>query len=350
MSPAVRSLLEIIRARVMELLPFAEFGALLPVVQLYRLELKTLLRIIEIFGECQLGVSRHQSLQAGTRRIIEAAADVLAGWPANFHAMLQSLGERNADVAPSTDIRQQFAPFYSSVFKRTIADRDEDIDFIREAFLDFASNSWGERRIDARTLKRVKHQIRPMYVSRAELARRMGIDPRTIKRFSLLSPDALQRGPNDTYVHQSEPPDNTGENDGSVMRLRDAAAEIQIPVSVLRALKRNGEYKVTQRLPTQPGFRREDVIAFKNRLLGLVQKTSDSLKAINLTVLGEYMRRGPYSVVEKTSLIVGMLQREIPVLGNQDGSVKGLVLSQESASQCFIKLRGAGKSPAKVLS
>lgn len=348
MSPAVRSLLEIIRARVLDLLPFAEFGAMLPVVSLHRLELRTLLRIIETFGECRLDVPRHKLLQAGTRSIIEAAANVLEGWPTNFHAMLQSLSERNAGSAKGMDIRQQFAPFYTSVFKRAIADRDEDIDFVREAFLEFASNCSGGRRIDPRTLKRVRQQIRPMYVSRAELARRMGIDPRTIKRFLLVSPEGLQRGPCDTYVLEGELPNYTGENDEGIMRLRDAAAEIQVPVNVLRALKQNGEYKVTQRLPTQPGFRREDVVAFKNRLLGLAPINSDSLKVINMTVLGEYMRRGRYSVVEKTGLIVGMLQGEVPVLGNEDDSVKGLLLSQESTAQFMTKQRSAGKSPAKV--
>jgi len=348
MSPGVRSLLEIVRARALELLPFAEFGAMLPVADLHRLELRTLLRLIEILGKCKLNISRCQSHRIEVRYIMESAASVLEGWPANFHAMLHSLSERNAVGGQISDIRRQFAPFYSSMFKRVMADREEDIDFIRREFLEFASSGWNMRRIDPRALKRVRQQIKPAYVSRAELARRMRIDSRTIKRFELLRPESLQRGPNETYCLEAEALSCTKERDGSVMRLREAAAEIQIPVSVLRILKQNGEYRVTRRLPTQPGFRKEDVILFRNRLLGLAPTNSHFLTANGLTALKKYMRKGQYSVVEKVSLIVGMLHGNVPVFGNEDGSVKGLLLCPELVLQFMTQQRGACKQPAKM--
>jgi hypothetical protein len=312
------------------------------------MELRTLLHIVKIFAECRLGESRHRLKEAGTRSIIEAAANVLERWPANFHAMLQTLSERNAGGAQGMDIRKQFAPFYTSVFKRSIADREEYVEFIRDAFCEFASNRWGGCRGDSRIRKRVGTQITPSYVSRSELARCMGIDPRTIKRFSLLSPEGLQRGPNGTYLLEGEQPNCTRKSDGGVMRLREAAAELQIPVSVLRALKQSGQYKATHCLPTSPGFHRKDVIAFKTRLLGLAPTNPGSSKAITTAVFGEYMRKGHHSVAEKVGLIVGMLQGEMRVFGNEDGSVKGLLLSQESASQFMTKQRSADRFPVRA--
>jgi hypothetical protein len=261
-------LLQIIRTKVPRLLPLADFGTGLPIPELQRLELRSLLAIIAVLGCCSI---IPDSICQGHNRaevLVAAAAKTLSIWPTNFFKMLELLGSRTSGTPH--DVRDQFAPLYSSLFKRKLSARPEDLDFLRIAFLDFVSNHWDGRMVDIRTLKRVRDQVSTRYVPRAELARSLGVDPRTVKRHSDLRQLPMEKRSHSTLlVDRSQ----FGFADGSpykILAIRQAAREIGISVAVLRSIKDTEEFEVRYQLHRQPGFHEYDVRSFKDKVLALV--------------------------------------------------------------------------------
>jgi hypothetical protein len=122
------------------LLPFANFGARLPVAALHRLELRALLRVITVVGVCtQFGIGNPRE-KADIADIVVGAAKALSEWPGNFHFMLQRLAGRNRQHAEGADFRVCFAPLYSALFKTKVTNSVDALDFMKEAFLDYAVN------------------------------------------------------------------------------------------------------------------------------------------------------------------------------------------------------------------
>lgn len=329
MPSAVRSILGIVRARVLNLLPFAEFDAGIPVQDLHQLELRTLLRVIAIFGGCQMLVLGPRIGHAVARLIVSSAAEVLSEWPLNFHSMLRALAMRNQKCG---DVREQFAPFYSAVFKRRIAERTESLDFIRKEFLKSVTDQDCLRRVDIRTLHRVRAIVNPAFVSGNELARRLQIDPRTVKRHAGQQPQRIGKGPHLMFASPMELAVGTFYSRPNVIALRQAAASIGLPVSVLRALKDSGDFEVKSQMPLQIGFRHSDIVAFKARLMGLAPVDVIASEGKEGVTLGICMKGRRYSSTEKAILIRKLLDRTLPVIGLKDGGAMGVMVSSDALS------------------
>lgn len=342
MPASVRSLLAIIRARVLDLLPFADFGAGLPVVDLHRLTLRTLLRVTELTGRCQMMASGQEHKTAAAQTIVGAAAEVFSRWPFNFHLLLQALAGRSE--CPR-GIREQFAPLYSALFQRSGPENPEALDFIREEFLRFVTHEWKGRRVDPRTLQRVRAKVGRPYVSGFELAKRLGVDPRTVSRHAEKYPQGIQRGPHSTFVVSEECHSAKYQPRRKLIRIRQAASEIGLPVSVLRALRDSGDFEVKHQMPMQVGFCEGDLAAFKSRLFELVPSRPDSSKPEDAVDLGTCMKGSRYSVSEKATLVRLVLHHSLPVLGHKGESVKDLLLSSTALSDVIREDRATVHGP-----
>jgi hypothetical protein len=117
---------------------------------------------------------------------------------------------------------------------------------------------------------------------------------------------------------------------GKVYRVRQAAAMIGISVGLLQRLKASCDFEVNHLLRTKPGFHELDIEAFIQKLKRLASpvKPTDlsSPKYIRFAIVA----RGWYGSVEtKANIVRAVLSRELPVVGNIDGTVAGLLVSYE---------------------
>jgi hypothetical protein len=248
--------------------------------------------------------------------------------------MLQLLGSRTS--RNPRNIRDQFAPLYRSLFRRKLSERPEDVDFLRIAFLDFISNQWDGRKADSRTLKRVCGQVSTQYVSRAELARSLGVDPRTVKRHADLKHLALEKNVESAARFDTSQFSFVSGKSGRLLNLREAAREIGISVAVLRSIKGSGEFEVRHQLHRQPGFHELDVRSFKNKVLALIPSEPSRTADLQAITVGESLRRTCQTTGEKTNLLREILTRRIPVVGQTERTFQGLLISSDDLCT-FIK-------------
>jgi hypothetical protein len=351
--PSLGCLLTIVRARVLPLLPFADFEIGLPVLELHRLELHTLLRVIEVVGRCELIALGKDVKEVAAQDIVCAAAEVLSTWPSNFNRLLQALAIRNKSAR---GIREQFAPLYTALLKRGRGESPGSLDFIREAFLRFVTYEWNGRRVDPRTLQEVSTKVGRLFVSGNELARRLNIDPRTVKRHAKIYSQKITRGPQLTYAVNTDCVSTDFQSAHKVIRIRQAAAEIGIPVNVLRALKESGDFEVKHQMPMQAGFREADVVAFKSRISALVPTGPHSSGVGDVGSLGTCMAGSRYSIGEKITVIRKVLDRSLPIVGQKHDGVKGLMVSSAALSAIIRGERStihgpvmSGKEAAKAI-
>lgn len=235
-------LLDVIRAKVLGLLPFPDEAGL-PVQALLGLELRQLLALLFVLSECRRAVEG-DAVNKDSSVIVADAAHVLSEWPENYFELLAALGSRTLEKG--NDIRTQFAPLYNSFLKLGSGPGVQASKFLRLAFLDFVSNHWGRRVADAKLMKNLQGHVSKRFVTRAELARSIGVHIRTVSRLTSVSENPC--GHDQIVIDSSSFTMDSSEN-RRLLNAREAAATIGIPVSVLRALKKAGFYEVKHIIP-----------------------------------------------------------------------------------------------------
>ena len=273
---AEASLLEVLRAKVLGLLPLADFGAGLPVNALFDLQLRETLRLIGVLHASDLATSCAGSVEADHEHPISAAARILSDWPNRFFELLSKLGSRESEG--SIDLRVRFAPLYNALLRGRSS--RESAEFIRLAFLDFVSNRWGRLAPDSRLMRELRPASLPRFVTRTEVARSLNIDHRSQALKQVLNAAAVDgsraeeaKNLSFTYrpVFDLSTIKATTNSPGTILQLRSAAKVIGIPIAVLRKLKESGEYETKHRISTGSGFHELDVARFKHKLLACAQ-------------------------------------------------------------------------------
>ncbi|WP_158945313.1 TniQ family protein [Granulicella sp. S190] len=325
-------LLQVLRTKVLRLLPLANFGTGLPFRELQQMELRSLLRVITVIGSCSNLLKSPSTRNSPPAAILSAAAETLSGWPSNFFELLRQLGRRRTQNP--CDIRDQFAPLYSSLFKEKLTGSAEELDFIRIAFLDFVSNHWDGRKVDSRLLSSVRSQVSTQYVSRAQLARSLRVDPRTIKRHVDLHCLPVKKSQSPERFDKSQ--FSFIDRSAKLLRVREAARDIGISVAVLRSLTDGGEFEVRHQLPRQPGFHEYDVRSFKDKVLALVLGEMSCTTDLRVITVGESLQRVCQATGEKANLLRDLLAKRIRVIGQTERTLRGLLISSKDLS-IFIK-------------
>lgn len=337
LTSAEGELLQIIRAKVLRLLPLIDASPGLPTYELQRFELRELLTIIRTLGLCALVAEEHSAKRSSPEAVLSAASRVLSEWPKHFYELLSALGQRGPTIAQ--DIRSQFAPLHSSLFKRKLGNCSEDVDFLRRAFLEFVCNHWDRRSADPKTLRQVSYDVPRRFATRTELARALGIDPRTLKRHRELKAHTDRPSLNARTIIDVRTFDPFPSSSGALMRIREAAREIGLPVEVLRALKASGEFEVHHQLVGMPGFRESDVRRFQARFADLASVDPDLEHDAGSISVRRAMGRSCQSVEQKVALIRALLQREIRTLGQTAGPISDLIILASDLETFLDKVR-----------
>ena len=117
---------------------------------------------------------------------------------------------------------------------------------------------------------------------------------------------------------------------GKIYRVRQAAAMIGISGGLLKRLKATGDFDVNHLLRTKPGFHELDIEAFIQKLKSLAPPVNPADLSSPKYIRFAIVARGRYGSVEaKANIVRAMLSRELPVVGNVDGTVAGLLVSYE---------------------
>lgn len=352
-SEAEASLLDLVRRKVLDLAQCAENPAAAPQNQLTAMNLRSLLAIVRRLGKYRMIVGGDSGV-ISDEGVISGASRVLADWPKNFIGLLQDIG-KDLPFDSKAGVRKQFASIYHAIFKTKAIDPPEQIDFLRIAFLQFATNYWGRGCVDPKLMKRVRDGLPQRFVSQTEFAARIGVDPRTAARI-LKTQNAvsarLSCGKSERIIVDMEHNSIPRTRPGKIFPSREAARRLSVSVPVLQALQKTGSYEVNHVRPSQGGFHECDIEAFEGKLLALGYSTLvPRIEGAHIN-LGIVMRGHHDSTAIKVQVIQAMLSGELNVVGNIDGTIAGLLLGRIEYERFIEKSRdnmfGNATTPVSV--
>src|SRR5271169_1843098 len=167
----------------------------------------------------------------------------------------------------------------------------------------------------------------------AVFARRYGIDTRAAARFvedQGVPSRTFRWGKSERKLIDSAAATLSPTVPGKIYRLRQAAAMVGISSELLKCLKASGDFEVNHLLRTKPGFHELDIEAFIQRLNSLAPPVNPADLSSSKYVRFAIVARGWYGSVEaKAHIVRAVLSRKLPVVGDVDGTVAGLLVSYE---------------------
>jgi hypothetical protein len=264
-SESVLQLMEVVRARLHGTIPQISVSESLPWQALARLSLRELIAFIRQFGKFAMLASTGKS-KGPEEDIVKAAAGALSCWPNGFHDLLRGLVNLPGVKAKSPSIVAHLNGLYTTMLSGRNGHK-----FLREEFVLFGAQEWGDGLVDARM---VPAGISPRFTSLAELSKRSGIDSRTLSRWAAdgkLSIKEVEGERRSRYVVDSSGVTAKSGVVGQLVEARRAARIIGIPVAVLAALKRDqhGAHYVSAHSPAiKCGYHSVDLEVFRLKLLG----------------------------------------------------------------------------------
>lgn len=265
-----------------------------PLEQMEPLSLLSFLQLMGNLGRFHL-LKKGRAPEKDSYLVMEAASQVLTDWPQGYYRFLDRLGtELSGGNLSASGYRKQFSMFYTSMFGRGLA--TEFVRILREEFLKFGCNSWGKALIDQKLFR--DGDVERRFLSSTELARNLGISPVTLRRWckkGLVPWTKIQLGRFPRYVIDADAKGLVRQQEGRVLRTREAAAYIEFPVSVLTALRDSGDFVAQYQSKYKMGFHEKDLEIFRRRILECCPEIDPAIASRGSTVsLEEILQRASF--------------------------------------------------------
>lgn len=299
-----------------------------PFIELENMSLRSLLVMMDTLGRHNL--HSHDQSDMSTMSIVQSAIEVLHNWPNGYYDFLRRVGKRNVKAHVAViGLRKQFESLYITLFKRR---RSLDgLDFLRDEFVRFGLEEWGEGVIDNKLLR--GEQVYKRFVSNSEQAARMGVRPITLRRWGkqgIVKNIPVSIGKQTRYIIDSNAI-SLKRAEGKSFGDRDAAAYIGLPVSVLKLLRYSGHYEVRHVTNRLKSFHEIDLNSFINSLCSLGEAVAEVPSgAVSLKEVMHLIFRNKEG---KPDFVRELLAKKIEVVGRIGASPAGLLFNKERAYQ-----------------
>jgi hypothetical protein len=326
-STSEASLLSAIRTKFLNLPASGTAEGGVPHKHLRELELHATLNLVELLGRHRLSTD-DQTEVVRSNRVVAAAATVLADWPKNFHCLIADL----AANLKEEEVSKAYRSLYTSFFKGQALGTEQVTDFLRRAFLGFLNEA--EQIEDAHVAfldALPKRRFSERFLTASRLASATGVRPVTAIRYMkhIGSPFLVAAGQGKRLLLDKRNVSFTVTK-GEVLRARQAAAVLGIPVHLLQALRKEGVFEVRNIFPSKPGFHIADVTYFRERLVGLAAEPFDSLNSKSMVSLGRILRNPHDDVSVKAKVIRAILSSALKAFSSEDGSIGSLRLDKRA--------------------
>jgi len=171
------------------------------------------------------------------------------------------------------------------------------------------------------------------YVSLAAIASELGSSSKALMRYCAANKISVLHEKS-TRIGKTQPFVRIGDKE-ELLRFRAQRSLLKtviltgLSIAVLHSLKKSGHFEV--RHVTKKGFHDLDIAAFTGKLLGLNPSPGTTTAPLDEHVtLAKAMNKRYGSAEGRPNLICALLAGEMPVLGNVDGTIGGLLIPRES--------------------
>lgn len=321
-------LLEVIRAKVLGLLPLIEGSSGMPLHDLWQLELRDILRLVSVLENCRRKLMGSPANTGDRSTVTVAAVGYLRDWPVNFFGLLTDLRALHANQGNT--IRELYSPLYSAFLRRRYKGRPDRFDFLRLPFLEFISNHVEGETADIRIMRSFGFNVERQFVTRAELSRRLGFDPRAVARSMPHEAVVREQGKTCAAINLNQF-EWKGTQPGRVLGLREAAKELGVPAQVLHALRKSGEFRADNLSAGRPGFHERDIEMFKARLLKRVSECNpdDGGRPEDAISLESALADHRHSAEDKAALLKELLLGRVIGAVGWNHSLPAILLSAD---------------------
>lgn len=270
---------------------------------------------------------------------LEAVANFFADWPKGAHETLRQVPMPAGDVPSST--RKQFDRLVG--FLKPIGGPQSPLGFVYHAIATYGTSRWNGVVTDPRTCHRVgvsEEQLRVGHL--CTLGRRMGVDRRTAKKFvdAGLVPSRTIQLHRSTRQIVDLPDDLPIKTANGALPERDAAKHVGLPVSVLRALREKGVYKVLHFGRLFKQYHELDLTAMRHHFLEQAPVRLEDIP-IGHTSVESLMRLKYKADGAKPAILIALSERRLVPLGRLGDAIGDLVVPLEEASQIATNHRAA---------
>lgn len=318
------ALFEIMRAKALGCDFESEHTAGLPVNDLLRMNLRSLVALVRGLGKLQAILSSEPE-PTDELSVVLSAAHVLRDWPENFMKLMADFAGRTGASAEAAAVKQ-FGAVYRTFFKNTAIKPPGQSDFLRKAFVEFLTNQWGKAYVDPKLLRHLDTGAGRRFISLAELATKMGVQQRTARRFlhaAAVPFERLKCGEAQRIIIDATVVRMPIRSHGAVLRNRAAAKRLGLPVAVVRALRDTNDFEVRYLPPSTPGWHEQDVAAFQRKVLLATQSTDSPFE--EGVSFSRIMQTSHHSPDFKADIIRAVLSGDLPA---QAGKAPGLTALQ----------------------
>ena len=335
--PALAELMAIVHARLHER-SNGNFvsNAGLPAPQLMSMTFSSLIRMIAGLGRQALLHDQNSDLNRSLAPGKTAA--ILSDWPNNYHRFLSEIGGVLMQERPDAmGLRKQFGRFYSAMFKNRVFSAEAG--FLRDEFIRFGHEHWGKAYIDAKFFGGGAVPDDSRFMTMTQVARRFRIWKPTMQRMIADGTLVTKRIGTGASARTLIDLDGSGlpAQSALLVTAREAAAALEIPVSVLKVLRERGIYKAAPHRGRANSFFHDDVEAFRARAISLpVSVNAATTKGKSIA---EIMRLKLNSAGAKAEIISAVFAGTISVCGRNRDTVGGLVLDAAEVDRRILELR-----------
>lgn len=328
-------LLQIIRSKVLRILPLTDGSSGFPVSELYGLDLASILKAVRILAKSARVIESGEHALSDS---VKLAADVLCDWPNNYFKLLDLLRRRTP--CQEADVRKRYAPLYSGVLRAADEGGTDRFNFLREAFLEFASNHDEQRPADLRLMRKFSFPVPRRYVTHAEFARIANVNPRTATK--LLEKSEIVKGDTGNCQSHSGAVDLfqvnwTKRQPGKVLSARKAAACMGMSQETLRSLRQTGDFEIQALARGAPGYHELDIQRFEAKICALAKNKGD--RGGEKVELMRTVLSARTTAEFKAGLIRAILSKDCEVFPGQEKRLRALLIEKGSVDNLLLKYR-----------
>lgn len=257
------------------------------------------------------------------RQVLSRAASALSHWPNGFYDYLKQLDAKGL-TKPGYGLRLQFETFYQSIFKSGLP--VQEVAFVKDAFVSFGNNVWKKayvtKKLDGDSDQ--GGQLVGIY----GLAKKLNVQTTTARHLVesgnipkvTLTMNGVSRQLFD--LSQKLPFELTT---GTTYTLRNAAAWLGLPVSVLRVLREQGIFDVRHIASPIIAYHERDLEVFRDKLLGCSPKIK-LIPSIKFITLEQCMQMKAGHDAIKASIVSALLSKKLRPIGRASENIGGIVI------------------------
>lgn len=321
----------------------------IPASNLQRMGIDDLLRLLTKVDNALTGNEPKGKYAAYPSDRLVRLSGFFEDWPRQFHRFLRTI-DPTPDQA-TMGLARRFGYFYSGVVTAKSIPRDKMV-FFRAAFGQYASydgvtpgadprffltpSKWRALREQGLSPAQIRLQTKGAgapnnVVNRTELARRLGVQPITARRWAehgllgLARQGTLASG----QIVYKTPIKLPRKVTAGTMDARNAAKYLGIPVSVLARLRRDGYYRVVHLGVYLAQFNQLDLNTLRTDFLARVSQTLPALPPGHIT-LRAFFRMRVNGVENKYQIVRGILDGSLVPAGRLGDSIGDIVIAGES--------------------